>query len=407
MDKLPVSLCMIVKNEERHLASCLKSVQEWVDEMVIVDTGSSDRTIDIAREFQASVYNHTWKNDFAEARNASLAHAKNPWILQLDADEEICRNDIPWFYQTYPWEEAFGYYLDIHNLSTKESGEVSLIHRLIRFYRNHPDVHYESAIHETLHIHRTLVSAGKVRILHKGYNYQADIKGKRRRNLAILQEKLRESPHNPFLLSYLAQHYYMEGEPDKAIAFADQALWYGVTFPMRRHILHLCFKYAFSGKNDTLLKKYFRILPRPEVLPDYYFYHGRRLELQGQLHEAAKCYQLYRRKTGQAGGRKNESHISELEVDLRRREAGILSGERRFAEAASLLQEAVTMAPSTYQLWAELGQAEFNAGSIDQARKHFIRALQILEQVPATPQIQALIARYQQLIERLESIILQ
>ena len=88
-----ISLCMIVRNEEAHLARCLSSVAPLVDEMVVVDTGSSDRTPLIAAVFGARVFTHTWTEDFAAARNAALAHARGEWILVLDADEVLSPRD--------------------------------------------------------------------------------------------------------------------------------------------------------------------------------------------------------------------------------------------------------------------------------------------------------------------------
>ncbi len=92
--KANLSLCMIVKNEEKHLARCLNSVQSIVDEIIVVDTGSSDRTKDIARVFGAKVHDFEWTNDFAEARNFSLSLASGRWILVLDADEVVSRLDL-------------------------------------------------------------------------------------------------------------------------------------------------------------------------------------------------------------------------------------------------------------------------------------------------------------------------
>ena len=84
-----LSLCMIVKNEESCLDRCLKSVSTFVDEIIIVDTGSTDNTIDIARRYIARVFEIPWEDDFAAARNISLQYAEKDWILILDADEEI------------------------------------------------------------------------------------------------------------------------------------------------------------------------------------------------------------------------------------------------------------------------------------------------------------------------------
>ncbi|MEI6154124.1 MAG: glycosyltransferase, partial [Deltaproteobacteria bacterium] len=94
-NKGTLSLCMIVKNEEQHLIRCLLSATPVVDEMIVVDTGSTDRTKDIARAFGAKVFDFPWTNDFSEARNVSLSKATGDWILVLDADEVISALDYP------------------------------------------------------------------------------------------------------------------------------------------------------------------------------------------------------------------------------------------------------------------------------------------------------------------------
>lgn len=88
-----LSLCMIAKNEERHLPRCLESVRGLVDEIILVDTGSTDRTIDVARSFGARVLPFAWQDDFSLARNHGLEPASGRWILMLDADESIAARD--------------------------------------------------------------------------------------------------------------------------------------------------------------------------------------------------------------------------------------------------------------------------------------------------------------------------
>jgi GT2 family glycosyltransferase/tetratricopeptide (TPR) repeat protein/MoaA/NifB/PqqE/SkfB family radical SAM enzyme/glycosyltransferase involved in cell wall biosynthesis/2-polyprenyl-3-methyl-5-hydroxy-6-metoxy-1,4-benzoquinol methylase len=88
-----VSLCMIVKNEEQHIGRCLANAKSVADEMIVVDTGSTDRTKDIAKAFGAKVYDFEWTNDFSEARNFSISKASGDWILILDADEVISPTD--------------------------------------------------------------------------------------------------------------------------------------------------------------------------------------------------------------------------------------------------------------------------------------------------------------------------
>jgi len=90
---MSLSIAMIVKNEEKNLPRCLSSVQGLAEEIIVVDTGSTDRTVAIAREFGAKVFHFDWVDDFAAARNASIAHCRGDWVLALDADEAIDPTD--------------------------------------------------------------------------------------------------------------------------------------------------------------------------------------------------------------------------------------------------------------------------------------------------------------------------
>lgn len=94
---MKISLCMIVKNEEKYLERCLNSVRTLVDEIIIVDTGSSDKTIAIAKKFTSKIYNYDWNNDFAAARNFSFSKAKHEYIMWLDADDVFPQNQLQLF----------------------------------------------------------------------------------------------------------------------------------------------------------------------------------------------------------------------------------------------------------------------------------------------------------------------
>ena len=86
-----LSVCLIAKNEERFLDGCLESIRGLADQIILVDTGSTDRTVEIARAHGAEVHFRAWDNDFSAARNAALLHARGDWILVLDADEEVSK----------------------------------------------------------------------------------------------------------------------------------------------------------------------------------------------------------------------------------------------------------------------------------------------------------------------------
>ena len=123
-----LSLCMIVKDEEEFLSNCLNSVKGIVDEMIVVDTGSSDRTVEIAEYFGARVLSHPFGGDFSEARNASIRKASSDWIRVLDADEEIEQEDAPKIRELIQKEKADGIYFTIQNMNKNK--RLSSIHYL-------------------------------------------------------------------------------------------------------------------------------------------------------------------------------------------------------------------------------------------------------------------------------------
>jgi len=174
-----ISLAMIVKNEEAALAHCLESVKDLVDEMVIVDTGSTDNTIAIAQEFGARVYHFQWCDDFSAARNESLKYCKGDWILVLDADEAIDALDYEKIKNAclHPYADAYRlihrHYMDT-SLSTTQDipvvpnnsdyDEGSHLHfysdsKCIRLARMFDGLFYSDSIHETLN--QSVISSGK------------------------------------------------------------------------------------------------------------------------------------------------------------------------------------------------------------------------------------------------------
>ena len=158
-----ISLCMIVKNEEDWIENALHSVRSVVDEIIIADTGSTDSTIERARRFSAKVVHFKWTDSFADARNFTLAKARHPWILVLDADECIAARDLPLIREAVK-QPIDGYHLNQRNYVfgnqivdwTPNSGEYEegksypgyLDNPLIRLFRSHPDIRFLGAVHE-------------------------------------------------------------------------------------------------------------------------------------------------------------------------------------------------------------------------------------------------------------------
>lgn len=157
-----LSLCMIVKNEENYLAQCLESVKTLVDEMIIVDTGSEDRTKDIARIFGARVYDFSWKGDFSEARNYSISKAEGDWILILDADEVIAERDHRIIKQLIKKNKRVAYQMTTRNYINRivqnwnynkgeyneERGSGWMPSVKTRLFPNDKDLRFENPVHE-------------------------------------------------------------------------------------------------------------------------------------------------------------------------------------------------------------------------------------------------------------------
>lgn len=202
-----LSAALIVRDEERHLADCLRSIEGIVDEIVIVDTGSTDSTPDIARSFGARVYDIPWQDDFAQARNAALERCRGAWILYIDADERArpCSRDrlhrpLRKWYRT-------GCYVQLQP-KTRHTA-----YREMRLFRNHPEIRFQGVMHENIwpglrrymRRHGGLIGDTELVLDHVGY--EADQERKHRRNLPLLLEALKENPERIYCWWHLGQVY--------------------------------------------------------------------------------------------------------------------------------------------------------------------------------------------------------
>ncbi|MEZ5102680.1 MAG: glycosyltransferase [Thermoleophilia bacterium] len=225
---LTLSLCMIVKDEEEMLPGCLEAVRDAVDEIVVVDTGSSDRTVEIARSFGARVVDFPWNGSFSDARNASLEAATGDWILYLDADEHLMPEDAAELRSVVSrtWREAF-YLVETNYTGGEESGG-AVTHLAMRVFRNRPEYRFEGRIHEqkTRHMPTYLgerFEATTVRLRHYGYlRSRISAKDKSQRNIELLLQERAESP-TAFNAFNLGSEYLQLGDTGSARAHLDDA----------------------------------------------------------------------------------------------------------------------------------------------------------------------------------------
>ena len=203
-----LSVCLIVKNEEKFLDQCLKSIHGLAQQIVVVDTGSTDRTVEIARAHGAEIHSFTWDDDFATARNAALERATGDWVLILDADEELPAEQHPHLLADMAKAGMMAYRLPLVNLEHEAEGQ----NFVPRLFRNAPGVFYSGRIHEQ--VFPSLVPLGKswglalhfgtAQLLHHGYTKQmVQDRDKIRRNLELLTRAVGEHPANANLMMNL------------------------------------------------------------------------------------------------------------------------------------------------------------------------------------------------------------
>src|SRR5579863_1511235 len=175
-----LSLCMIVRNEERNLARCLDSVQGLANELVIVDTGSTDQTPRLAASYGARVIPFDFTVvDFAAARNHAITHARGQRILMLDADEILAPGNAQEIEKLIARDENAGYFLERLNHSSDSASPIT--DYVVRLFPNRPEYRYRGRVHETID---SAILAGGGRLQKTGiridHNFSTDREARRR-----------------------------------------------------------------------------------------------------------------------------------------------------------------------------------------------------------------------------------
>ena len=217
-----LSVCLIVKNEERFLGQCLASVEGLADQIVVVDTGSTDRTVEIAKHYKAEVHSFTWCDDFSAARNAALEHVTGDWVLALDADEELPQEQHEALRKLLRAAPVISWRLPIQDVGREAEG-CSYVPRL---FRNAPAIFYVGRVHEqvftSLEVRREEWGMesrmGDATLRHHGYTKElTQERDKVGRNLRLLEKAVSETPGEANLLMNYGLELTRSGRPEEGL----------------------------------------------------------------------------------------------------------------------------------------------------------------------------------------------
>jgi glycosyltransferase involved in cell wall biosynthesis/SAM-dependent methyltransferase len=217
-----LSVCLIVKNEEKFLSQCLASIRDIARQIVVVDTGSNDQTVAIAKEYGAEVYEFAWTDDFSAARNAALERATGDWVLMLDADEELSEASCQVLQAHLADPAVIAWRLPIIDAG-RESEGCCYVPRL---YRNAPGLFYIGRVHEqvftSIEVRRQEWGLenrlGEAPLLHHGYRPEVvKDRNKIERNLRLLETAILEMPDEPNLLMNYGLELARSGQADAGL----------------------------------------------------------------------------------------------------------------------------------------------------------------------------------------------
>jgi len=289
-----LSACLIVRNEEKYLDDCLSSIAPLVDEIIVVDTGSSDRSPDIAGRHNARVHSIAWPHDFSAARNEALRLSGGEWILSIDADETLRPVSAPELRYTLRDPSRIACFTSL----CPKAGWTEM--RNVRLFRNHPGIRFSGVFHENIwpDLHRLVdeygfrIGESSLVFDHRGFD--GDQSEKHRRNVPLILKELERSPESTFHWQHLAHIYLESGKR----AEAEEILEKNVARLRRRINVHPADSLSYIHLIQILLERgsdpgprldeALRLFPRN---PQVHWLHGKFLMKAEKYLEAANCFE--------------------------------------------------------------------------------------------------------------------
>jgi Glycosyltransferases involved in cell wall biogenesis len=296
-----LSACVIVKNEEKNLPLWLECMQNIAFEMIVVDTGSTDQTKDLARAAGATVYDFAWQDDFSAAKNFALEKATGNWIAFLDADEyftaETADNLLPYLEKMDKNKEVDAFFCHLVNIDADDHNRFIDAVQSLRVFRRDEKLRFIGPIHEFLARAggplRIMSMEADVEIYHTGYS-QTILKAKLERNLHFLQKIMAEHGEKPWYYGYLADCYFGLKDYEKARVFARRSIDSKVKAMGQESAIYrtLIDATALAGRPLDEVSQVIQLaIDKFPQMPEFVWSKGELLFLEKDYAAAEKCLQ--------------------------------------------------------------------------------------------------------------------
>ncbi|NJR67135.1 MAG: tetratricopeptide repeat protein [Leptolyngbyaceae cyanobacterium CRU_2_3] len=375
---MKLSFCMIVKNEAENLPRCLESVVGQVDELIVLDTGSTDETVAIAQSFNAQVHHFPWNNSFADARNTALEYVTGDWILVLDADEVLVQAVIPTLKQAMQQEQAI-----VVNLIRQEVGAAQSPYSLVsRLFRNHPQVRFSRPYHAIVddsvaelmqqEPQWQVVNCADVAILHYGYEPGAIASHNKLEKARITMETfLATHPNDPYVCSKLGALYVQMNDVQKGVVLLQRGLQPKSDAPVR-YELHYHLGIAQSQlENFAQAERHYHLAIAQPLLDSLklgaYNNLGSLLQNQGDIIGAKAQYEK----------------VLAIAPTFARGHYNLgmaLKAIGQLAEAIEQYQQAITLDPNYAEAYQNLGVVLLKLGRVPESLEAFGTAIALHDQ---------------------------
>jgi glycosyltransferase involved in cell wall biosynthesis len=364
---MKLSLCTIAKNEEAALPKCLGSVRNVVDEIIVLDTGSGDRTVEVAKQFGAKVYHYQWCNDFSAARNEALKYVTGDWILVLDADETLTGEIVPQIKEV---------------IESPEYLLINLVRHVSRLFRNHPDICFSRPYHALVDdsvseiiLREPNWEVGylqRVAILHTGYQQSAIAEqNKYVKAQTAMEGFLATHPSDPYVCSKLGALYVQVGKVSEGIDLLQRGIASQLTNDDILYELHYHLGIAYSKNQDPQQAVFHyqtatKLHIHPLLKLGAYNNLGNLIKATGDLRGAKTAYEITLRIDPNFA-------IGHYNLGMTLKALGL------FVEAIASYQQAIKLNPYYAEAYQNLGVVLLKLGQVPSSMTAFKNAIALHE----------------------------